>query len=135
VGHEMAAGEHATEAAVMRAHRLQLLPTVAVESETSMTTNFFQGKWAILDTDNNNYLSGDSGGIAAVTKSITPAGTFILYATTTEPGFVGLFMGYVQLQGNMQYIGVGNCSKGFFNTREGVCCGCADHHLSHSITL
>src|ERR1051325_6029928 len=83
----MAAREHATEAAVMRAHRLQLLPTVAVESETSMTTNFFQGKWAILDTDNNNYLSGDSGGIAAVTNSITPRGTFMLYATTPEPGF------------------------------------------------
>ena len=78
-----------------------------------MTTNFFQGKWAILDTDNNNYLSGDSGGIAAVTNSITPAATFILYATTPEPGFVGLFTGYVQLQGNMQYIGVGNCSNGF----------------------
>ena len=78
-----------------------------------MTTNYFQGKWAILDTDNNNYLSGDSGGIAALSSSITPSGIFILYATTPEPGFMGMYMGYVQLQGNMQYIGVGNCSDGF----------------------
>src|SRR6185369_12895253 len=78
-----------------------------------MTTNYFQGKWAILDTDNNNYLSGDSSGIAALSSSITPSATFILYANTPEPGFFGMFMGYVQLQGNMQYIGVGNCSNGF----------------------
>ena len=84
-----------------------------------MTTNYFQGKWAILDTDNNNYLSGDSGGIAALSSSITPSATFILYANTPEPGFLGVFMGYVQLQGNMQYIGVGNCSDGF-NT-PGMC--------------
>src|ERR1051326_902717 len=35
------------------------------------------------------------------------------------PGFLGVFMGYVQLQGNMQYIGVGNCS-GCFDT-PGMC--------------
>ena len=78
-----------------------------------MTTNYFQGKWAVLDMDNNNYLSGDNSGIVALSKSITPAATFILYATTPEPGFFGVFMGYVQLQGNMQYIAVGNCTNGF----------------------
>ena len=78
-----------------------------------MTTNYFQGKWAILDTDNNNYLSGDNNGIAALSSSITPSAMFILYATTPGPGFLGVYMGYVQLQGNMQYIGVGNCSDGF----------------------
>ena len=76
-------------------------------------TNYFQGKWAVLDTQNNNYLSGDSGGIAALSSEITPSATFILYANSPTPGFLGVFMGYVQLQGNMQYIGVGNCSGGF----------------------
>ena len=76
-------------------------------------TNYFQGKWAILDEQNNNYLSGDSNSIAALSHSITPSGTFILYANNPDPGFFGVFMGCVQLQGNMQYIGVGNCSNGF----------------------
>src|ERR1051326_3038934 len=33
-------------------------------------TNYFQGKWAVLDTQNNNYLSGDSSGIAALSSEI-----------------------------------------------------------------
>jgi len=75
-----------------------------------MATNYFQGKWAILYKGNNNYLSGGSDGIAATSSSITPSATFILYANTPRPGFLGVYMGYIQLQGNMKYIAVGNCS-------------------------
>ena len=77
-----------------------------------MTTKYFQGKWAILYTGNNNYLSGGEDGIAAYSSSITPAGTFILYATTPE-GMFDNFQGYVQLQGNMKYLGQGPCSNGY----------------------
>ena len=77
-----------------------------------MSANIFQGKWAVQDSQNNNYLSGDSNGIAPTSSTITPSATFILYS----PGAAGIppfpYQGYVQLQGNMQYINDGPSSNG-----------------------
>ena len=73
-----------------------------------MSTNIFQGKWAMRYTPNNNYLSGDSNGITATANMITPSETFILYS----PGFSAAtkcFQGFVQLQSNMQYLTTGDC--------------------------
>ena len=77
-----------------------------------MTTNVFQGKWAIKDSQTNNYLSGGSNGISPGSSTITPSATFILYcgAPVFGPGLT--FQGYVQLQGNMQYIATHNFSSG-----------------------
>jgi uncharacterized protein YjbI with pentapeptide repeats len=71
---------------------------------------FFQGKWAILYQGNNQYLSGDNNSIAANSGSIVPSATFILYGTTLESVGFGVFFGCAQLQGNMNYIAIGNCS-------------------------
>ena len=73
-----------------------------------MSTNIFQGKWAMRYTPNNNYLSGDSNGITATATTITPSETFILYS----PGFSAAtkcFQGFVQLQSNRQYLTTGEC--------------------------
>jgi uncharacterized protein YjbI with pentapeptide repeats len=82
-------------------------------------TKHFAGKWAIADADTNNYLSGDEQGIAAAATDITPSSTFILYSNGTEAR--GIVPGVVQLQGNMQYLKVGNFDEGV--TPYSVPCG------------
>ena len=76
-----------------------------------MTTNVFQGKWAIKDSQTNNYLSGGSNGISPGSSTITPSATFILYCPGPVFGPGLTFQGYVQLQGNMQYIASHNFSS------------------------
>ena len=86
-------------------------------------TLYFQGKWAIFDTENDCYLVYNDfvNLIAASYWSTTPApgSVLILYSTTlqSESGFTG----YVQLQWNMNYIAVGTCVPDGLNGQQGQC--------------
>ena len=84
-----------------------------------MTTLYFQGKWILFDDGTFAYLSANFVGIVASELDISGATTFILYSTTLES--TSDFSGYVQPQGNENYVGVGDCLPNGLSKFPGQC--------------